>query len=240
MAMDENIARELLMKEEVFSLRELKTAFRNKAMVEHPDHGGDAERFIHFQDAFELLKDFATEGGRVKAGTETEDGTLLSTLGNGYPLTVSAKTCEVCEGRGYNSFPRTNENKEVACPDCQGTGAFSYACRGCWGTGSNTSPRDGKVIGKCNMCGGSGRFYPPYKGPRVSRITWIPVYKDITLSNGQKIRANACSQCESTGRIWVTVRGTERFYAKCNICSGVGEVKIYNPVIPRGLFAVST
>jgi hypothetical protein len=239
--MNENKARELLLDRDVFSMRELKSAFRAKAMSAHPDHGGDAEKFMQYQDAFDLLKTLATINGKEGVKAALQDGTLLTELGKGYPLTVSAKTCDSCDGRGYGSYTLDVSEKEITCPKCSGTGAFSYPCRACRGTGSHTNPRNGKPIGTCTLCEGSGRFYPLYKGKPKKRhmyASWLDYHVDYTfvkLKDGTELQVNKCRECGGDKRIWVPVKGTELFYTACDICGGVGEVKIYNPVIPRGL-----
>jgi curved DNA-binding protein CbpA len=52
-------ARTVLGLQEIFSLDELKTQYRKKVLIAHPDrNGGDEKKFLLVQQAFELLENY--------------------------------------------------------------------------------------------------------------------------------------------------------------------------------------
>ena len=59
--------------------QEIKKAFRKKAMKEHPDRGGDAEKFKKISEAYEVLID-----------SENNEILLFSENPNPFPLIVLA------------------------------------------------------------------------------------------------------------------------------------------------------
>jgi hypothetical protein len=92
------------------------------------------------------------------------------------------------------------------------------------------------VIGKCNLCGGNGKFYPKYH-PNNNRmggfIGWVLRPKKIVLPNGHIRAVNNCKRCQGEGSVEIQNKNKPT-YIRCVQCNGCGEVKIYNPVIPRG------
>jgi DnaJ-class molecular chaperone len=215
-----------------FSAQELKASFRRKSLVLHPDMGGSEKDFIELNDAFGILSSLAKNG--IGANLETVDGIKLSELGKGYPLSVSAISCENCEGKGWKSF--TSDLVKVKCLHCDGTGAFYLPCKKCNGTGRYKHPKTGNDVGQCNLCLGSGKFYPRRKERRPCSIHFLewdyrqPLY--VTLPSGERIPVNSCKECGGDG--FGVVPGRNFLYTICPICKGVGETKIYNPVLPRG------
>jgi len=220
-----------------FSYTDLKRRFRELSLTMHPDVGGDQAQFIRLMDAFKVLEGHASADENGSQALSTVDGTPLSELGKGYPLTVSAKSCGSCEGRGWQSF--SNHTVEVKCPECDGDGKFWVDCKKCSGSGRYMHPRTGKDIGECYACAGTGRFYPPYKQqrrPYPYSFFWGNDAKYINLRNGTRIRVNRCRECSGEGTVRVK-DDSQKLYRKCDACRGIGEVKMWNPVIPRGLFA---
>lgn len=203
-------------------------------MIIHPDHGGTDYEFNLLKEAYDFLKDHAKHSlGELSKELQTIDGTPLTKLGRGLPIIVSAKDCKLCEGKGYKIF--FNYKTTGTCPDCQGEGIFSVACKKCKGSGKYKNLRIGKVIGDCNLCGGSGKFYPPYKVASEATFWGIfgrPQYK--VLHNGKSIRVNDCKRCNGMGEVDTTDKD-KPIYVKCDECDGKGEIQIFNPVIPRGL-----
>lgn len=220
-----------------FTLKELIKAYRRQSFVVHPDHGGTAEEFSILQDAFDFLKPQAVhELGKEVYELQTIDGTPLAELGQGLPITVSAKECEFCEGKGYKVF--YNYTQDVTCPACEGEGTFWLPCKKCNGTGDYRHPKTNKVIGECNLCGGNGRFYPRFRRQNVDpRDVWSWMIfgrpEFVVLPNGQRRAVNACKECRGHGSV-KKERKDKPTYIRCDQCEGTGEIKIYNPVIPRG------
>lgn len=234
--MDDRTARDLLGLGERFSYRDLKSSFRRLAFICHPDTQGTDLEFARLNDAFELLKTVATSDKDVES-CSTEDGAPLSDLGKGFPLTISARTCGTCDGNGYKKM---FGERLAACAGCNGTGAQSIACNGCRGTGQEKNPKTGKNVGECRVCLGSGRFYPAAKrsGMRDPRLFFGGFVAEVrvVLKNGRVVYADACRRCDGRGQAWVNDQN-KPFYVRCGECKGVGEIQIYNPVLPRGLFA---
>jgi DnaJ-class molecular chaperone len=221
--MEIQIAKELLGLA-AFTLAELKAAFRKLSFKHHPDVGGKPEKFRELTEAFETLKSRTTIAEEIKEG-RLHDGTLITELGKGFPITESAKTCDACDGKGY-SVSREKDIGLVECPDCQGTRVRHYPCRACNGSGRYQNRVD------CRLCKGSGKFYPKSKGYGAWPF-WIPqAYIPGTVYVGLP-----CKKCGGEGSLNQPI-ATERInYVRCWECHGVGEIKMWNPVIPRGLFA---
>lgn len=212
-----------------YSMQELKSAFRRVAANTHPDVGGDREEFERAMSFFNVLSAHCTNSdGMIVEGDKTIEGHCLTDLGKGYAITESAKTCEACKGKGYTSFRKEWDQKYQACDACNGTGLFSYPCKKCGGSGEYS--RNGKVAGECNLCHGSGRFYPENKRPSRrfhDAFRYIPGTMKLGIT---------CKKCNGHGKLWVPVMSNKLFHTICRQCDGVGEVKIFNPVLPRGLF----
>jgi hypothetical protein len=206
---------------------------------------------------------------------QTMDGTLLSELGKGYPLTKNACTCDQCDGKGYTE-DESFTTATCECIKCKGHGIFSYDCKKCAGAGKTRE-------GTCRTCRGSGRFFPGVGAEDVD-TGWVVDQKGRRISvQSSKKKANLygriCFECEGAGRIPWTQNVFERlwdvydrrrsrvvgiflaekmvesgtpmskakeilgfkgegrqvFYHKCYKCKGIGEIEMFNPVLPRGL-----
>jgi DnaJ-class molecular chaperone len=218
-------AREVLgVSVEVFTVAQLKSAFRRQSFLVHPDTGGNEESFQRLVQAFEVLKGSA----KIVGGKETVEGRPLSELGKGYPLTQSAKTCDLCEGRGYRVFHR-KKRQTIKCDKCGGTGLNRYPCRKCDGEGTYVNSQGKKR--RCSWCGGSGWFYPPASETDAQGST-------APLIPGTKKQGRICFDCDGTGKVegW-EIDGEEEYYAVCERCNGIGETQMFNPVLPRGFLS---
>ena len=87
-----------------------------------------------------------------------------------------------------------------ACPDCYGTGAFSYECRNCGGSGEYTKA-NGRVMGECYMCGGTGRFYPKFDQKKRTLAGLSFPFVIHPLPSGEDIFAYKCRTCRGRGNI---------------------------------------
>lgn len=211
--------------------------YRRLALERHPDLGGSQEAFVELTDAYNLLtKEFEgiAEDGNQASKAKTVDGRKLSDLGHGYPITVSATTCERCDGKGYVEFTGGRDEGRVDCPVCGGVGLRSYPCNRCGGDGKYKV--NGVVRGECNSCRGSGRFYPKSKEQYLRYNPWGDQWwHRPTYIPGTKFVGIPCSECFGEGTVIRFHKVTG--YATCYACEGIGEIRIYNPVLPRGLFA---
>lgn len=85
----------------------------------------------------------------------------------------------------------------TVCSSCNGSGAFSYECRYCEGTG-NIKKDSGET--KCGYCFGTGRFYPQFKQKKDAKIkTFSLPFIVFELPNKKKIFAYKCRSCRGTG-----------------------------------------
>lgn len=267
-----------------FTSNQLLAAYRREAMTRHPDRGGSDDLFRELTTAYDFMRPLASSA-TVEGERTTSDGTPLSELGKGFPLTKSARTCDHCEGAGYNSDEQ-HSGASIECPKCCGHGVISYPCRRCNGKGETNGT-------KCRTCNGSGRFFP--------RVTEKEIKDGVSFQNSSYMKERAvtvqasaklphvhgkiCFECEGTGRIdyeeniftrfWdldsrlrmkskmsgisyvqrmvretgctlkeaheklgfsaLTIRAT---YHRCSVCKGIGEVEMWNPVLPRGLLSI--
>lgn len=234
-------AKKLLDVPDKFSPQALKSAFRRASFLKHPDAGGSQDGFVALMQAFEALKPYASTTGASAEELRTlttVEGTPLNDLGKGYPLTVSARTCEKCQGHGYRTFHDTAQ-AQVTCQHCSGQGLVRYPCKKCSGTGGYKHPKTGKVIGKCYRCNGSGWFYPENKRPAAHPFMWGS-FTRLKYIPGSRKRGQTCRYCDGDGFVWRELKKDGVLYTICETCKGVGEVKMANPVIPRGFLVGGT
>lgn len=218
-----------------FSAIELKKAFRTRSFTCHPDAGGSSEEFQKLQEAYRTLEPWATQEEGTKE-QQTVDGTALSALGHGYPLTESARPCDGCDGHGYREMHEPTGHIDGECDACGGTGLVRHPCNRCNGTGDYKHPKTGKVVGECYSCRGDGWFYP-YRKKRAGRRDFQAFWEAFHVKyipGTTKIGQN-CMTCLGSGTREVPT-GERTFYVVCSSCEGVGEVKMWNPVLPRGFF----
>jgi len=110
------------------------------------------------------------------------------------------------------------------CAYCNGTGLRHYPCKKCKGTGQYK--RGNTVIGECNLCDGSGLFYPVRRG-RVGLFEMIN-----HIPNTKKIGLN-CRHCKGVGFV-IGEQTMRRLFSVCRDCDGDGEIMLWNPVIRPG------
>lgn len=220
-----------------FSARELLKRYRELSLLKHPDHGGDDNEFVLLTDAFTFLKRLSCEDVDDEKA-RTVSGEKISDLGKGYPITESAKTCDVCDGNGYRKYSShsVGTGKYEECKLCGGDGLEFYKCNRCGGTGKYINPNSGKEVGDCYKCKGTGKFYPFKKKSPIGFASWPhgPMF-DVYVP-GTNRRGVPCKMCAGSGETEIRSDGRP-CYMICVICEGVGEVKMWNPVIPRGFLS---
>lgn len=179
-----------------FDENALKSAFRNKAHISHPDHGGSEEEFKQVMSSYELLVDFSQTFVEDK-GLSTVGGILLSELGKGLPNKNAAK-CDNCKGLGYTTTTNRRLISGESCPACFGLGVI-FIFKGFnreWMT--------------CQRCQGKGIFSPVYQEKGLHHVClscdgtgeveiFNPVLKKGVVSTTQKVKRdkkkNYCPQC---------------------------------------------
>ncbi len=188
----------------------VKTRYRQLSMIEHPDvskHPDAVARFARLANAMEHLRHdpaaFEDYGGVV----ETETGEKLADLGRGLGPTTNGSTCGECDGKGYRAVLIDSFED---CMDCRRDifgAVIAVKCWKCAGTG--IFMRNGRAVGKCFACEGSG---------------W----------RRQDGYGRWCRTCGTMGVKRVPVR--KRYYT-CLKCKGAGELPMWNPVLAKGLLS---
>jgi DnaJ-class molecular chaperone len=202
-----------------FNKEVLKKAFRNAAKSLHTDVAGETandELFSEMKRTYDSIHELSKSLNRIFSNGESKepittiDGTHLWELGLGLGPTVNGRDCEECEHQGY--LKRFGKQKEY-CTNCDDNGIVprEFPCRVCSGSGKFTQARTKRVV-DCRVCKGSGIFKHSHQKQ------W-------------------CPECSGT-KMRLVESEIEVYFEKCTRCSGTGEIKIYNPVIPKGrLFA---
>jgi DnaJ-class molecular chaperone len=220
-------ARTVLNLPDTFTPQLLKSAYRKAALHSHPDTGGSNDLFQRLSTAYAILLPHSRQDSKLTA-SKTDDGTKLSELGKGYPLSESARECSECHGAGY--LKQCIEIQGIkTCESCGGTGLKRAVCKKCEGTGKYRHPVSNKVIGECNLCKGTGIYYSA--SDHIQPVA-VPRYIPGTRKIGQP-----CPNCYGIGTYHHTYKME---FVTCHKCLGIGKVKMWNAVIPRGLLVNTT
>ncbi|XP_068649763.1 chaperone protein dnaJ A6-like [Aristolochia californica] len=176
---------------------ELKKAYKKAAIKNHPDKGGDSEKFKELAQAYEVLSDpekrkiydqygGSSRGRRQKRGEDVVHSLKVSLedLYNGTSKKLSLSrnvVCPKCKGKGSKS------GASRTCYGCQGSGVkistrqiglgmiqqMQHVCPECRGSGEVISERD-----KCTQC----------KGNKVTQEKKVlEVHVEKGMQHGQKI-----------------------------------------------------
>jgi len=188
---------------------EIKKAYRKKAVVEHPDKGGDKERFQQIQEAYDVLSDEGKRNIYNQTGEIPREGQpqqpqgvnlaemFGSMFGGGFPGGFPGMPGFPGNGGGRPAKQPVGPSKmhEVAISlrDLYQGKRIEIRmkrdklCGGCKGSG-------GSRVENCGSCGGSGM--------RVRHIQMGPM---ITIAQ------EPCGDCQQTGT---------RVVEKCGGCAG--------------------
>jgi len=190
----------------------IKKAFRKAAMKNHPDRGGDPEKFKEINKAHEILgnkekRDLYDKYGEegVEKGGGGDSGDVLSSFfgggssgrkgkrkGQGGLLTVDCTLEELYNGCTKQATFR----KQFFCNSCGGTGGKNVRqCSDCNGRGVKTIVRQlgpnmiQQMQAKCDSCSGSGENCRPQD--RCRSCNGAKVYKkmhqfDVHVNKGTK------------------------------------------------------
>lgn len=201
----------------------LKSAYRRRSRIVHPDHSVAIDAKEQFQALAAAYEYAQTQPSWIAEGYDgpsessfCEDGTPLSDLGQGLGPTTNGKPCDGCDAKGFTSYSA----EMVQCPDCRpGIRNVQYRCRRCGGDGM--FKRDGRAMGQCNGCRGGGW------------VTSRDTKRVDTIFGVRMMPANRCATCRGVERV-KDPRG-RLIHNKCYSCKGTGEILVFNPVIPKGL-----
>lgn len=206
-------------------LRLVKSAFRRMALFVHPDVGGDPEKFRQVEEAYRVLSASPEALTSIEETTKTTIcGRPLEELGQGYPLNISAKTCGNCDGRGYQLVKM--EEELTRCTSCEGDGHRKEPCKKCGGDG--VFKIRGNPKGTCYTCDGSG-VYDYWKAWKKKNLKTAFDYlwrRAPAWTNCRECSGAGMAKDPNTGKMEALI---------CDGCKGIGEIKMFNPVLPRGL-----
>lgn len=225
----------------------LKSAFRRKSLETHPDQGGNNEDFIQVKEAYDLLvaSDMILRISKKEEQARTVCGTLLNKLGKGLSVTKSGVKCEDCSGKGYIEQPVAGHSWQT-CPYCHGKYKLTeLPCRKCGGDGKFR--RNGKVVGKCFQCDGSGIFRPKHPvtckecnpfnkegafGQLMNELhIYDPLIEHVVWTEWK------CNGDWGWIGFGISHKGMipvfESTYHVCSKCKGFGEIELFNPVLKR-------
>ncbi|KAH9659475.1 Chaperone DNA J 1-like [Citrus sinensis] len=189
------------------SAEDLKKAYKKAAIKNHPDKGGDPEKFKELAQAYEVLSDPEKREIYDQYGEDA----LKEGMGGGssrgrrqrrgedvvHPLKVSL------EDLYLGTSKKLSLSRNVICSKCSGKGSKSGAsmkCSGCQGTGMKVSIRHlgpsmiQQMQHPCNECKGTGETIndkdrcPQCKGEKVVQEKKVlEVIVEKGMQNGQKI-----------------------------------------------------
>lgn len=142
MTLSRKEALQLLNLNELSTLEDIKSSYKNLAKVSHPDKGGNSDQFLQIKEAYELLSDKnnipilqheiiepcivklklfihdVCKNSQIK--TKIERKKACSDCFN------DIKTCEICHGSGLQQINMNMFMKvQVPCMNCQGSGVVS-------------------------------------------------------------------------------------------------------------------
>lgn len=205
------------------TLEQLKTAYRKQALILHPDKGGATAEFQAMQEAYHKLTSCMAvfdEPQVERDRLHTEEGDLLSDLGQGIGINFNARPCERCDQKG---FTVTFEQVKRSCQVCDENG-ISYTakqCPDCKGIGK-VRTRKSKQVVQCRVCLGKGKV----KVRRAYRA-------DFQTVGRLKNEGFACPECHGF-KTALFDDDAKPIYSTCRDCRGAGAIRIFNPVIPKG------
>jgi DnaJ homolog subfamily A member 2 len=165
---------------------EIKKAFRKKALKEHPDKGGDPEKFKELAVAYEVLSDkdkrdlydkYGEEGVRDGGHGSSGFGDIFDMFGGGGGMrggarqgpkkgkTVMHPVKATLEDLYNGKSTKVAVNRDRICSKCDGKGGKEgavQACSGCKGRGMKTTMQMlgpgmyTQRTGPCDDCNGQG------------------------------------------------------------------------------------
>lgn len=195
------------------TLDKFKKAFKKRCFELRADRGENKIEFGQMKEVYdkivtlqEVSDIFIGNNGAGKI-TTTIEGLLLSELGLGLGMNVNANDCSECTGNGYTEYLG---RRWTVCNNCDEDGFVKseFICRDCKGSGKFRQRRTKEVV-NCKRCSGTGKFKHPHL-------------------------VNLCLKCRGSKTLWSKDKESV-LYRLCWKCKGAGEIKIWNPVLPKGL-----
>jgi len=179
---------------------EIKRAFRRISMKEHPDKGGDPEKYARISHAYDVLSNeekrrnydqFGDENGPQGGGGFNPFGDFFSGFGNFHFNTGG-------NNQRREQMPNVRIPLEATLEDLYNGRTFKvtqsrqHLCHHCRGTGAN-DPND---IKQCSACGGTGmRTRTIQRGPGFVQHMQSPC--DVCGGKG-KVVSSTCHHCHGS------------------------------------------
>ena len=198
-----------------FTEEQLKERFRVVVRRAHPDGGGSSELFIEVRAAYSKLLGIATDHDQY---THTVEGIPLSELGLGLGALINGTDCAHCHTKGYTTTYETETRECMVC-DENGISLREIRCREC--ENGVFRQRNGRNV-LCRSCKGKGVLH-------IRRVYTKDVY-GILFSPWK------CKECRGTKRVQVSDK-KRPMHSRCSKCAGTGEIRIWNPVLPKARLA---
>jgi len=183
------------------SQADIKRAFRRISMKEHPDKGGDPEKYARISHAYDVLSDeqkrrnydqFGDENGPQGGGGFNPFGDFFSGFG-GFHFNTGGNGNQRRE-----QMPNVRIPVEATLEDLYNGRTFKvtqsrqHLCHHCRGTGAN-DPND---IKQCSACGGTGmRTRTIQRGPGFVQHMQSPC--DVCGGKG-KVISSTCHHCHGS------------------------------------------
>jgi DnaJ-class molecular chaperone len=187
---------------------DLKLAFRNAVKRLRPDLANSQandEEFIKIKTFYTKLVEQSPAWAFADTGAQDPKTTTGHLLSElGLGLGPTVNGKD-CNVCQHRGYTIIELSGLTRCTRCIGAGfAYEDTCSRCKGSGKFV--KNGRPVGVCFSCRGTGKPLRP--------------------------RLNLCSRCHGRGSINVPANTKE--YHLCYTCKGVGEIEIFNPVIPKG------
>lgn len=150
--------------------------------------------------------------------------------------------CEKCDASGWLPCNRCDSQGDFECQSCGGSGVYKprQTCPKCGGSGDFVG-RNGKIVGKCNACGGRGNFEQldcircSGTGRLICRT--CEDSGQITCHPCDGTGAVGCSECRATGYLDV------RFSTHDGLFTGSAQddsgKQLHQVIEPRDVCAIS-
>ena len=189
------------------SADEIKQSYRKLAKENHPDKGGDKEKFQNIQEAYDTLSDSQKKQEYDNPAPDLSSlfGDMGMGGGGGFPFNLNSFFGGRASGQSSNKKSNHSHNCNIKLQDVYNgikktfNLSRSYICKNC-----NKN---------CSNCNGTGQT--------VQRIQMGPMVQIINSN---------CNHCSSTGKT-----RTNSSCNKCNSTGNIQEKKLVELTIPKGI-----
>ncbi len=174
----------------------LKTKYREKAKIYHPDKGGDEFTFVLINEAFNSLLKITENICRSKNKC-TYNGYLGSRIvsnNKDHRKDEIYEKCNCCKGLG-NKSEMTDESEMKICLKCNGKGYVTLVCNKCI-KGKYTLIN--KRVVDCRVCKGTGIFKKSIWCKNCNSLGWL------FGERKEKPTKVECPKCRGKGEIKIT------------------------------------